>query len=167
MNLIELKKLEDEKKQEKLNELLILKRNDAGYYYNLGLIYLSLKSYDAAISNFKKSIDLEFDYVNSYYYLAVSYLRGLSPKNVNDTIVIKLEELLNGAIMLEKNYKFYLLMAFINYDYYYKIGLMMFGGYEKYINESIKYGLNKDNINDFFIELECLNCEFQKIINLN
>lgn len=164
MNLIELNKLNEQEKKQRIDELIENPNKNAVYYFNLGLLNLSLTLYDAAIKYFKKTIEIEFDYAEAYYYLSLSYLKGKPPRYSNDSTIVKIEDLINGALFIKKSFKFYLLFAFINYDFYYRVGLMINGGYEKFIKEAKKMGLTNEKALQFLEELRCEDDPFKTLI---
>ena len=88
-----------------------------------GLRYLRQRLYDLAIPCFLKAIEAMPDDADSYYYLALSLIKGARPKMLLDRDVKRIEQYLNTAICIQPKAKHYYLAAILNYDYYAANGL--------------------------------------------
>lgn len=80
-----------------LDEMIRVKENDAKLYNSRGFVYLDLERYNDAIADFKKVIDLDKKYKDTYVGLAIAYYRMGDKKKAIENYKI--------AIKLDKRYK--------------------------------------------------------------
>lgn len=85
---------------------------------SVAMCYLKLKMYDKAFAAFEKSIEENFDNADTYFYAAVSLLGGQKAFLAQRPKIDKIEEMLNAATMVEPKGVYYLLWAYIKYDYF-------------------------------------------------
>lgn len=92
--------------------------NDKTANMSIAVCYLKLKVYDKAQKAFDKAIEDNYDNSEAYFYSAVCLLNGkkafLTPRSVIDKIC----EYINAAIMIEPRGVYYLFSAYVKYDYF-------------------------------------------------
>lgn len=92
--------------------------------YASGLSYLKRSLYDLAISNFEKAVEVMPGNADSYYYYALSSIRGKRPKSLTLKEVKLIEKYIETAIQLDDSQaKYYYLLAILKFDYYLMNGL--------------------------------------------
>lgn len=97
---------------------------DGGVYFGLGLLFLQLRLYDTALRNFQRTVDLEPDYADGYYYVALAMLRGRRPQTLMLQEIRAIESRVGAALQLDpRPAKYYFLLAAVRYDYYVCNGL--------------------------------------------
>ena len=52
---------------EDYNKAINLNPNDAGFYYNRGILYHDMEKYENAMEDYNKAINLNPNFANSYY----------------------------------------------------------------------------------------------------
>jgi tetratricopeptide (TPR) repeat protein len=85
----------------------------------MGICYLDLGLYDLATKYFTKAVEEKPDSGDTYYYYALSLLKGKRPKLLTLAEIRKVEEYLNAAIQIDDSKsKYYYLWALIKHDFY-------------------------------------------------
>lgn len=85
---------------------------------SIAMCYLKLKLYDKAQAAFTKAIEDDFDNSETYFYAAVSLLRGKKAFLAKRTDIDKIEEYIQAALMIEPKGIYYYFWAYIKYDYF-------------------------------------------------
>lgn len=85
---------------------------------SVAMCYLKLKMYDKAAAAFEKAIEDNFDNPETYFYAAVSLLKGQKAFCAQRADIDKIEELLNAAVSIEPRGVFYLFWAYVKQDYF-------------------------------------------------
>jgi len=80
--------------------------------------HLRLKRYDDAIKRFEEAIEDNFDFADTYFYAAVSLLRGKRPFLALMNDVKKMVEHLNAATSIEPKGIYFYLLGYIKQDFY-------------------------------------------------
>lgn len=85
---------------------------------SVAMCYLKLGLYDKALESFEKAIEDDFDNSETYFYAAVSLLKGkkafLTPRpDINKAI-----DYINAALMIEPKGIYYYFLAYIKYDFF-------------------------------------------------
>lgn len=80
--------------------------------------YLKLKLYDKALARFEEAIEENFDNPETYFYAAVSLLKGKKAFLTPLSIIRKAEEFLDAALSIENRGVFYYFKAYLKYDFY-------------------------------------------------
>jgi tetratricopeptide (TPR) repeat protein len=96
---------------------------------SLAMCYMKLKLYDKAIPAFEKAMEDNFDNSETFFYAAVSLLKGQKAFVTPRADIDKAVEYLNAAIMIEPKGIYYLFLAYIKQDYFER----------KYLNTSPKW----------------------------
>ena len=86
----------------------------------LGICFLKLKLFDKSLTFFEKSLEFNIDDSEVYYYIALSFLNGKKPYLNSRKIIDKILENIEAAIMIDAKNKYYYLMAYIKYDYFFR-----------------------------------------------
>jgi len=85
---------------------------------SIAMCYLKLGLYDKALAAFEKAIESNFDNSETYFYCAVSILKGkkafLTPRPEIDKIL----GYIDAAISIETKGIYYYFLAYIKYDYF-------------------------------------------------
>ena len=93
-------------------------------HFGLGLLYLQLRLYDLALTHFRKAVELEPDFADGYYYVALTMLRGRRPKTLMIQEARAIESQVGAALQLDpRPAKYYFLLAAVRHDYYLSNGL--------------------------------------------
>lgn len=103
---------------------LALHGEDADTHFSLGLVYLQLKLFDAAVKHFNRTIELAPENADGYYYCALALVRGRRPKVMAVKEVRIAEEYILTALQLDdKQAKYFYLLGILRHDYYDNNGL--------------------------------------------
>lgn len=117
---------------------------------SIAFCYLKLKLYDKAISCFEKALEENFDNADVYFYAAVAMLKGKPAFMASKTVINKIEEYLNAAVMIEPKGIYYYYWAYIQYDYYCKKRFNAVPGYKKLLEEAAMGGYSENDVEDLF-----------------
>jgi tetratricopeptide (TPR) repeat protein len=92
--------------------------NNVEVTLSLGLCFLKLKQYDKAIKYLEKSIELDPNNSEAYFYSAIANLKGLKPFVHLRNVIDKVEEHINSALLVEEKGIYLIFLAYIKYDYF-------------------------------------------------
>ena len=117
---------------------------------SIAFCYLKLKMYDEAYDSFSKAVVDNFDNSETYFYAAVSLLKGkkafLHPRPEID----KMLELLNAALTIEQRGIYYYFMAYIKHDYFKRKFLTTTPNYKDCLMNAQRAGCSSGDINHFY-----------------
>lgn len=92
--------------------------NDQDLNNSVAMCYLKLKLYDKALVSFENAMEENFDNPETFFYAAVSLLKGNKAFTTPLGNLKKAIEYLNSANMIEPRGIYYYFLAYIKYDYY-------------------------------------------------
>ena len=107
---------------------------------SIAMCYLKLKLYDKALPAFEKAIEDNFDNSESYFYAAVCSLKGGKAFMAQREEIDKIEKYIGAAIMVEPRGVYYLMWAYIKYDYYERKYLKTSPNYKDMLNKAVECG---------------------------
>ena len=122
----------------------------------IAMCFLKLKLYDKAIASFEKAIIDNFDNSETYFYAAVSLLRGKRPFVAMRNDIDKVLEYINAANMIEPRGIYYLFDAFVRKDYFERKFLNISPSYVEQLNMVAMYGVSDTDIG---ILQDLINCD--------
>lgn len=121
---------------------------------SIAFCYLKLKLYDKAIPCFEKAIEDNFDNSETYFYAAIALLKGkkafLAPRSVID----KIEEYLQAAIMIEPKGIYHYFWAYIRYDHHFRKSYRMSPNYQELFAQAKQIGLSQTDVLELYKILE-------------
>jgi tetratricopeptide (TPR) repeat protein len=124
--------------------------DDQGLNASIAFCYFKLKLYDKAIPHFEKAIEDNFDNSETYFYLAISLLKGkkafLTPRPVID----KIEEYLDAAMMIEPKGIYYYFKAYIRYDHHFRKSYNMSPNYKQLLMQAQQAGLSQTDVRELY-----------------
>lgn len=85
---------------------------------SVAMCYLKLKLYDKALEAFEKATEDNFDNSETFFYAAISLLKGKKAFVTPRKDIDKIEEYIQAALMIEPRGIYYYLLAYIKYDYF-------------------------------------------------
>ena len=85
---------------------------------SIAMCYLKLKLYDQALKAFEKAVVDNFDNSETFFYAAICLLKGQKAFLAQRSMIDKIEEYLNAALMIEPRGIYYSFQAYIKFDYY-------------------------------------------------
>jgi len=121
---------------------------------SVAMCYLRLKIYDKAIPAFEKAIEDNFDNSESFFYAAVSLLRGKKAFLAPRTDIDKAVEYINAALMIEPRGIYHYFLAYIKYDYFERKSLNKSPNWQEHKNEAMIAGVSSTDITQFFEMLQ-------------
>ena len=117
---------------------------------SIAFCYLKLKMYDEAYAAFSKAIVDNFDNSETYFYAAVSLLKGKKAFLHTRPEIDKMLELLNAALMIESRGIYYYAMAYIKFDYFKRKFLNTTPSYKDCLMKAQTFGCSKADIDHFY-----------------
>lgn len=117
---------------------------------SIAMCYLKLRLYDKALESFEKAIEDDFDNSETYFYAAVSLLKGkkafLTPRaDINKAI-----DYINAALMIEPKGIYYYFLAYIKYDFFERKFLNTAPNFKECYYNAIQAGVSDYDINMLF-----------------
>jgi len=110
-------------------QLLEQSPSDRGINNAIAMCYLKLGLHYKASEAFEKAMNGNFDSSETFFYAAVCLLGGKKAFLAERSIINKVEEYINAALLIEPKGIYYYFLAYIKYDYFYR----------KYFNTSPTY----------------------------
>ena len=109
----------------------------------LGMCYLKLGLYAEASSHLLTAMDEDVENSETYFYAAVALLEGKKAFVAPMATVRKCEEYLEAAVRLEPRGVYYLMLAYLAYDYDERKSLNRAVGYREYIRLAAAHQLTQ------------------------
>lgn len=131
-------------------KILMEDPDNAEFQYSIAACYLKLKLYDKAIVAFEKAIENNFDNSETYFYAAVSLLRGKKAFLAKRIDIDKIEEYIQAANMIEPRGIYYYLLAYIKYDYFYRKSYKTSPDYRELLKMSQEVGVSDYDIEQLY-----------------
>lgn len=117
---------------------------------SIAFCYLKLKMFDEAYDAFSKAIVDNFDNSETYFYAAVSLLKGKKAFLHTRQEIDKMLELINAALMIETRGIYYYFMAYIKHDYFKRKFLTTTPNYKDCLIKAQAMGCSKADIDHFY-----------------
>lgn len=117
---------------------------------SIAMCYLKLKLYDKAQAAFAKAIDDNFDNSETYFYAAISLLRGKKAFLAKRTDIDKIEEYIQAALMIEPKGIYYYFWAYIKYDHFYRKSYITSPNYLEVLEMAKKAGLSNYDVEQLY-----------------
>lgn len=131
---------------------------------SIAMCYLRLKMYDRALECFQKAMQENFDNSETYFFAAVSLLKGnkafLTPKSVIDHA----QKYINAALSIENRGIYNYFLAYIKYDFYERKFLNVSPSYKEELNIAVLNNVPQEDIKQLF---EILNVDIPDALNVN
>jgi len=129
---------------------------------SIAICYLKLKLYDNAIKAFEKAVEDNFDNPETFYYAAVSLLKGKKAFLAQRADIDKAMEYLNAAIMIEPRGIYHYFLAYIKQDYFERKYLNITPNWKETFQAAVQAGVSEADAAQLFevlqVEMpECLN----------
>jgi len=117
---------------------------------SLAMCYLKLKLYDKALPAFEKAIEETFDNSETFFYAAVSLLKGKKAFLALRETIDKIEEYINAALMIEPRGIYYFYQAYIKYDYFARKSFRTTPTYQDALQNANAAGVSPNDIENLF-----------------
>ena len=124
--------------------------NDVTLNTSIAFCYLQLKMFDDAYNAFSKAIVDNFDNSETYFYAAVSLLKGKKAFLHTRPEIDKILELINAAIMIEPRGIYYYFMAYIKNDYFKRKFLTVSPNYQECLMQAKMLGYSMDDVKHLY-----------------
>lgn len=142
--------LEINKQANAYRKAMVNNPNNQTLNMSIAFCYLKLKLYDKAIPCFEKAIEDNFDNSETYFYAAIALLKGkkafLSPRSVID----KIEEYIQAAIMIEPKGIYHYFWAYIRYDHHFRKSYRMTPNYQELLAQAKQIGLSQTDVIELY-----------------
>ena len=120
---------------------------------SVAFCYLKLKLYDKALPCFEKAIEDNFDNSEVYFYAAICLLKGKKPFLTPRTVIDKIEEYLQAAIMIEPKGIYYYMWSYVRHDHHYRKCYVMDPNYAELYQQAEQAGLSQTDVEELFSSL--------------
>ena len=124
--------------------------NDKSLNNSIAICYLKLKLYDKAIDAFEKAIEDNFDNSETLFYTAISLLRGKKAFLAQRSIIDKIEEYINAALMIEPKGIYHYFLAYIKYDYFSRKSYNTSPTYQEKLEEANEVGVSLFDVEQLY-----------------
>ena len=146
--------LEINKQANAYRKALVKNPNDQTLNMSIAFCYLRLKLYDKAIPCFEKAIEDNFDNSETYFYAAIALLKGKKAFLAPRTVIDKIEEYIQAAIMIEPKGIYHYFWAYIRYDHHFRKSYRMSPNYQELLAQARQIGLSPNDISELYSILE-------------
>lgn len=117
---------------------------------SVAMCYLKLRLYDKAVEAFLKAIETDFDHSETYFYAAVSLLKGQRPFVLQRAVITQVEEYINAALMIEPKGIYYYFLSYVKYDYYFCKRLNSSPNYQEALQYALQAGLSYYDVEQLY-----------------
>lgn len=122
---------------------------------SIAMCYLKLGLYDKAAAAFEKAVENNSDNPEAFFYAAVCLLGGKKAFLIKDrSIINKIEEYIQAALMIEPLGIYYYFWAYIKYDYYSRKYLHTDPTWKELLAKSEKAGLSHADVDRLYTVLK-------------
>lgn len=121
---------------------------------SVAMCYLKLKMYDKALSAFEKAMEDNFDNSETFFYAAICLLQGKKAFLTPRTVIDKIEEYIQAALMIEPKGIYYYFWSYIRCDHHFRKGYMMSPNYKMLYEQARQVGLSQTDIENLYSILE-------------
>ncbi len=142
--------LEVNKQANAYRKAMVNNPNDQTLNMSIAFCYFKLKLYDKAIPCFEKAIEDNFDNSETYFYLAISLLKGKKAFLTPRPIIDKIEEYIQAALMIEPKAIYYYFWAYIRYDHHFRKSYRMSPNYQELLAQARQNGLSQADVVELF-----------------
>jgi tetratricopeptide (TPR) repeat protein len=146
--------LEINKQANAYRKAMVNNPNDQTLNTSIAFCYLKLKLYDKAIPCFEKAIEDNFDNSETYFYAAIALLGGKKAFLTPRTVINKIEEYIQAALMIEPKGIYYYFWAYIRYDHHFRKSYKMSPNYQELLLQAKKIGLSQTDVAELYKLLE-------------
>lgn len=117
---------------------------------SVAMCYLKLRLYDKALEAFERAVETDFDHSETYFYAAVCLLKGKRPFMAVKSVIDRIEEYVNSALMIEPKGIYYYFLSYIKYDYYFLKKLRTSPDFEETLDYALDAGLSVYDVEQLF-----------------
>ena len=117
---------------------------------SIAFCYLKLGMFDEAYNYFSKAVIDNFDNSETYFYAAVSLLKGKKAFLHTRPEIDKMLELIGAAVMIEPRGIYYYFMAYIKHDYFKRKFLNTSPSYKDCLVKAKALGCSNGDIDHFY-----------------
>lgn len=142
--------LELNKQANTYRKALAANPDDKTLNMSIAFCYLKLKLYDKAIPCFEKAIEDNFDNSETYFYLAISLLKGKKAFLAPRADINKIEEYIQAALMIEPKAIYNYFWAYIRYDHHFRKAYKMSPNYQELLAEAKRGGLSPTDVKELY-----------------
>jgi len=141
-------------KMPELKKDLDINPNSQKANFSIAMCYWNLKLYDKALPAFEKAIEDNFDNSESFFYAAVSLLKGKKAFLAPRTDIDKAVEYINAALMIEPRGIYHYFLAYIKHDYFERKGFTITPNWQEHKSEAMIAGVSSADIEQLFEMLQ-------------
>ena len=109
-----------------------------------------MKLYDKALPAFEKAIEKNFDYSETFFYAAVTLLKGQKAFVAPRANINKIEEYIDAALMIEPRGIYRYFQAYIKYDYFSRKYLNTSPTYQEALQMAVDSGVSNSDAKQLF-----------------
>ena len=117
---------------------------------SVAMCYLKLRLYDKALEAFAKAVETDFDNSETYFYAAISLLKGQRPFVMQRSVISQVEEYINAALMIEPKGIYYYFLSYVKYDYYFCKRLNSTPSYQEALQYALQAGLSVYDVEQLY-----------------
>lgn len=116
---------------------------------SVGLCFLKLRKYEQAVAAFERAQQDNFDNAAPFFYAAVARLAGRKPFLCKRVEIDKMEEDLNGALMIAPEAIHYYFLSYIGRDFFKRKFIKHEPAWETLMEEAVSNGLSPADVEEF------------------
>ena len=121
---------------------------------SVAMCYLKLGKREMALQAFEKAIEDNFDNSQAFFYEAIFRLNGKKACTMKErSIIKKIEEDIQAALMIENLGIYYYFWAYIKYDYYTKKFLNTSPTWQELVVKAQETGLSETDVEQLYLIL--------------
>ena len=122
----------------------------AGLNNSLAMCYLKLKLHKQALAAFEKAMEDNLDNSETYFYAAICLLEAKKAFLTTRSVIEKIEQYINAALMIEPRGIYYYFQAYIKYDYFSRKFFQTSPTYQEALQMARSNGVSQFDIEQFY-----------------
>lgn len=114
------------------------------------MCYLRLHLYDQAERAFERAMENDMNNAEIYFYAAIALLKGQRPFLAGRPAILKIEEYVNAALMIQTKGIYYYFLSYVKYDFYFNKHLRTSPTYQEALQSALRAGLTTREVEQLY-----------------
>lgn len=127
--------------------------NDGRVNLSAAMCYLRLGLHSQAEKSFERAMADDMNNADLYFYAAVALLHGKRPFLAGRAAILKIEEYVHAALMIQRKGIYYYFLSYVKYDFYFNKHLRTSPTYQEELQSVLRAGLTTREVTQLYATL--------------
>ncbi|MCD7917359.1 MAG: hypothetical protein LUF84_02710 [Clostridiales bacterium] len=127
--------------------------NNGALNLSAAMCYLRLGLYNQAEKSFERAMADDMNNADLYFYAAVALLHGKRPFLAGRAAILKIEEYVHAALMIQRKGIYYYFLSYVKYDFYFNKHLRTSPTYQEELQSALRAGLTTREVTQLYATL--------------